>query len=197
MEQKLMDSPARIICAPEIKQSYALTALEGDGLFEGYASLFNIVDLGNDIVAAGAFSETIGKRGARGVKMLWQHNAAEPIGVWLSIEEDLRGLKVRGRLNLDVAKAREVYSLMREGSVDGLSIGFRAQKAVRDSKNGLRRLEKLDLWEISVVTFPMLPQARVNAVKRGNYSTGGIVNPSSIAASGVKRALREAANILI
>ena len=129
--------------------------------------------------------------------MLWQHNAAEPIGVWLSIEEDLRGLKVRGRLNLDIAKAREVYSLMREGSVDGLSIGFRAQKAVRDRKNGLRRLEKLDLWEISVVTFPMLPQARVNAVKRGNYSTGGIVNPSSIAASGVKRALREAANILI
>ena len=100
-----------------------------------------------------------------GVKLLWQHDAAQVIGSWLSIAEDSRGLFVRGQLNLDVAKAREVYALMKEGAVDGLSIGFRTQKSVTDPATGVRRLQKVDLWEISIVTFPMLPNARVSSVK--------------------------------
>jgi uncharacterized protein len=139
-------------------------AVDGDGLFEGYASLFGIADLGKDVVAPGAFSDSLARRGPAGVRMLWQHDPAEPIGRWLSIAEDARGLKVRGRLNLAVARAREVHALMREGAVDGLSIGFKVERAARRS-GGLRRLEKLDLWEISIVTFPMLPGARVAAVK--------------------------------
>ena len=106
--------------------------------------------------------------------MLWQHEAGQPIGSWDALLEDARGLKVKGRLNLDVAKAREVLSLMREGAVDGLSIGFRTERATTDKKTGIRSLAKIDLWEISVVTFPMLPQARVSAVKRAGAIPDGL-----------------------
>lgn len=136
-----------------------------DGLFEGYASLFRIPDLGKDIVEPGAFRESLQRRGPGGVKMLWQHDPAEPIGRWSSLIEDSRGLFVRGRLSLAVARAREIHALMRDGAIDGLSIGFRYEKARTEPRTGLRRLERIDLWEVSVVTFPMLPQARIAAVK--------------------------------
>lgn len=151
----------------ETKQSsQPISNLSPDGSFEGYASLFGVVDMGQDLVMPGAFSESLLKRGAGGVKMLWQHQAGQPIGSWQSIEEDARGLKVRGRLNLAVARAREILALMREGALDGLSIGFKTEKSVKDKSSGVRQLTKLDLWEISVVTFPMLPEARISAVKR-------------------------------
>lgn len=134
------------------------------GVFEGYASLFEVADLGRDVVAPGAFAESLARRGAGGVRMLWQHDPAQPIGRWLSITEDGRGLRVRGELNLAVARAREVHALLRDGAIDGLSIGFRVERSRPAA--GLRRLEKLDLWEISVVTFPMHPGARVSGVKR-------------------------------
>lgn len=142
-----------------------LTRIEPDGAFEGYASLFRIADLGKDIVEPGAFRESIARRGVSGVRLLWQHDPTEPIGRWLVLREDARGLYVRGRLSLAVARAREIHALMRDGAIDGLSIGFRPEKARKEPRTGLRRLEKVDLWEISVVTFPMLPQARVSAVK--------------------------------
>lgn len=141
------------------------------GVIEGYASLFGVADSGGDIVMAGAFARSLARRGAAGVKLLWQHNAAEPIGVWTSIVEDSKGLKVSGRLDLSVARAREALSLIRGGAVDGLSIGFRANRAATDKKSGLRRLIELDLWEISVVTFPMLTQARISAVKKAPLQT--------------------------
>ncbi len=136
-----------------------------DGTFEGYASLFNRRDSGNDVVLPGAFRESLEARGARGIKMLFQHDANQPIGVWQTIKEDGRGLLVRGQLMPEVARAQEVLSLMRAGALDGLSIGFRAVKGRRDRATGLRQLEKVDLWEISVVTFPMHPDARVVSVK--------------------------------
>ena len=156
-----------LVRAPESKRApLALGEVDAAGLFEGYASLFGVADLGGDVVMAGAFRESLRKRGADRVKMLWQHDPAEPIGAWLTVEEDSRGLKVKGRLNLEVSRAREILALMREGQIDGLSIGFRTQRAVDDRRTGLRHLQKLDLWEISLVTFPMLPQARVTAVKQ-------------------------------
>lgn len=136
-----------------------------DGVFEGYASLFNREDLGHDVIAPGAFRESLLNRGAQRIKMLFQHDPAEPIGVWDEIREDARGLYVRGRLMTAVSKAREVLELMRAGALDGLSIGFKTVKARRDAASGVRRIEKVDLWEISVVTFPMLPGARVESVK--------------------------------
>ena len=140
-------------------------AVATDGAFEGYASLFDKEDLGHDVVAPGAFRDSLAARGPTGVKMLFQHNPSEPIGIWDTIKEDTRGLYVRGRLMPEVSRAREVLALMRAGALDGLSIGFRALKGRRDARTGVRRLEKVDLWEISVVTFPLLPEARVAHVK--------------------------------
>ncbi len=142
-----------------------LSAVDPDGVFEGYASLFNVADLGRDMVMPGAFAASLALRGAAGIRLLWQHDPAVPLGRWLAVEEDRRGLRVRGRLNLLVERAREVHALLREGAVDGLSIGFRVERARPDRATGLRRLERVDLWEISLVTFPMLPDARVASPK--------------------------------
>ena len=130
-----------------------------DGHFTGYASLFGVPDLGRDTVAPGAFAASLARRGARGVRMLWQHDPAEPIGSWLSLKEDGRGLRVAGRLNLAVQRARELDALMRDRALDGLSIGFRAVRAVPE--RGGRRLVTVDLWEVSLVTFPLQPGARI------------------------------------
>ena len=136
-----------------------------DGTFSGCASLFNAEDMGRDIVLPGAFRDSLKARGASGIRMLYQHKPDEPIGVWESLREDARGLLARGRLMLAVARAREVLALMRAGALDGLSIGFRAVTGKRDAKTGIRRLARIDLWEISIVTFPLLPDARVAQVK--------------------------------
>ena len=144
----------------------ALDDVEPDGSFSGYASLFGRVDLGRDVVERGAFSRSLAERGAAGVRMLFQHDPNQPIGAWTEIREDGRGLFVRGRLTPGVAKSREVLELMRGGALDGLSIGFRTVRA-RNEPSGVRRILEADLWEISVVTFPMLPGARVESIKGG------------------------------
>lgn len=170
-------SARREILMPAAAQRSAPRRLETkavfeDGTFEGYASLFDAPDMGRDVVVRGAFAESLRAKGASGIKMLFQHDPAEPIGVWEEIREDARGLYVRGRLMTAVARAREVLSLMRAGALDGLSIGFKAQKTQRDVRSGVRRIMKLDLWEISIVTFPMLPSARVAAVKAAALPRG-------------------------
>ena len=132
-----------------------------DGHFTGYASLFGVPDLGRDVVQAGAFAASLRQRGAAGVRMLWQHDPAEPIGRWQALAEDARGLRVEGRLNFAVQRAREIDALMRDGALDGLSIGFRTVEA--RPRGGFRQLHAVDLWEISVVTFPLQPGARVAA----------------------------------
>lgn len=141
------------------------------GAFEGYASLFGSEDLGRDLVQRGAFQASLEKRKASGIRMLFQHDPAAPIGAWQEIREDERGLFVRGRLTLDVARAREVHALMKQGALDGLSIGFHTVKALRDRHSGVRQLMEVDLWEISIVTFPMQPGARVSSVKMHNLPT--------------------------
>ncbi len=151
---------------PEARfQALDVKRVREDGVFEGYASLFNQEDLGGDVIFPGAFRESLAKRGAAGIKMLFQHDPNQPIGVWLSLTEDARGLYVEGRLMAEVERAREVLALMRAGALDGLSIGFKTVFGRRDGRTGVRRLMSVDLWEVSVVTFPMLPEARVRAVK--------------------------------
>lgn len=134
------------------------------GTIEGYASLFGERDQGGDVVAAGAYSASLVKLLGqdRKVKMLWQHDPAQPIGVWDEVREDARGLWVKGRILTEVAKGREAIALIGAGSIDGLSIGYRTIKAQKDS-SGNRVLKELELWEVSLVTFPMLPSARVAA----------------------------------
>ena len=103
----------------------APATVSGEGEFEGYASLFGLPDLGRDLVEPGAFADSLARRGAAGIRMLWQHDPGEPIGTWLSVREDGRGLFVRGRLALATARGREVHALLRAKAVDGLSVGIK------------------------------------------------------------------------
>ena len=148
----------------------AVEAVDAEGSFSGYASLFGTPDLGRDVVERGAFAKSLRSRGASGVRMLFQHDPAQPIGVWSELREDDRGLFVRGRLATEVARGREILSLMKAGALDGLSIGFRVVRARKEAATGFRRILEADLWEISVVTFPMLPGARIRQVKSGAES---------------------------
>ncbi len=136
--------------------------VEDGSVISGYASLFGAVDQGNDVVAEGAYAASLAVLGAKGtkVKMLWQHDPTQPIGIWDEVREDAKGLWVKGRLLDSVAKGREAAALIEAGAIDGLSIGYRTRKASKNSK-GQRLLQELELWEVSLVTFPMLPSARV------------------------------------
>tara|TARA_R110000744_G_scaffold49636_3_gene107802 strand:+ start:1078 stop:1818 length:741 start_codon:yes stop_codon:yes gene_type:complete len=137
------------------------------GEFEGYGSIFGNKDLGNDVVEPGAFAKSLRRRKPKSVKMLWQHKQDEPIGVFDMITEDGEGLAVKGRLALGTQRGREAYELMKMGALDGLSIGYKVDpdKQEYDSRRRRRMLKEIDLMEISLVTFPMNPQARVSAVK--------------------------------
>jgi hypothetical protein len=125
---------------------------------EGYASLWGVADLNGDVVAEGAFDASLAKTGARGVRMLHQHESRAVVGVWDRMVEDERGLWVEGRIMDWSAEARFARALSAAGALDGLSIGFRSSRARREGR--LRVLVEVELWEVSLVTFPMLPGAR-------------------------------------
>ncbi len=133
-------------------------------VISGYASLFGRKDQGGDVVQIGAYASSLKRLEASGrrVKMLWQHDPGQPIGIWDEVREDAKGLFVKGRLLPEVEKGREAAALLAAGAIDGLSIGYRTIKAERDGK-GQRLLQELELWEVSLVTFPMLPEARVGS----------------------------------
>ena len=135
---------------------------------EGYASLFGKRDQGGDTVQAGAYGASLKALAAQGrrVKMLWQHDPGQPIGVWEEVREDAKGLYVKGRILTEVGRGREAAALLAAGAIDGLSIGYRTLRAERDAK-GQRMLAEVELWEVSLVTFPMLPEARVSAKADG------------------------------
>ncbi|WP_125256379.1 HK97 family phage prohead protease [Brevundimonas fluminis] len=127
-------------------------------LIEGHASLWGMADLNGDVVARGAFATSLAKGGVGAVKMLHQHEGRAPVGVWDEVREDEVGLFVRGRIFDWSPEARFARALSRAGAMDGLSIGFRSVRARREGR--LRVLVEVDLWEVSLVTFPMLPGAR-------------------------------------
>jgi HK97 family phage prohead protease len=147
--------------------AFDLKAAKDDGSFEGYGSVFNITDQGGDIVVPGAFIESLTAQKAAGrmPAMLWQHRQAEPIGVYTSMEEDSIGLKVSGQLALKTSRGAEAYELMKMGALSGMSIGYRSRDDSYDRVTGVRTLKKLDLLELSLVTFPMNDASRVSAVK--------------------------------
>jgi uncharacterized protein len=136
-------------------------SIAADGVFEGYAAVFSAPDLAADVILPGAFRASLARRPAADVRMLFQHDPAEPIGVWTHLAEDARGLFARGTLLPGVMRGRELIALITAGGIDGLSIGFRTIRARRDALSGERRISEIDLWEISLVTFPMQPGARV------------------------------------
>ena len=135
--------------------------IDADGKFAGYASVFSRIDDSGDIVMPGAFRRSLNLRGKHRVKMLFQHDPKEPVGTWEKIGEDGFGLWVEGRLVGEVPRADALRRLIARGAVDGLSIGFRTVKSTRDPRTGHRRLWEIDLWEISIVTFPMMDRARI------------------------------------
>ncbi len=133
-----------------------------DGEFEGYASVFGIVDEGMDVVERGAFAKSLATRTP---KMLWQHGADKPIGVWTEVKEDERGLFVKGRLLKEVQQGKEAMALIKAGAIDSMSIGYRVKEASSEGNGAVRKLLEVELFEISLVTFPMLPAAMITDVK--------------------------------
>jgi len=148
-------------------QSFNLETKEvtESGEFEGYGATFGNVDQGGDVIMPGAFSDSLKTIPAERVRMLYQHDAREVIGKFSEIREDTRGLYVKGRLFLKVQRGNEVHQLMLEGAIDGLSIGYRTEDDDYDKLTGTRRLKKVCLKEVSVVTFPMNEMAGVTLVK--------------------------------
>jgi HK97 family phage prohead protease len=143
-------------------------ALDGAGTFEGHASVFGVEDYVRDTVKRGAFKRTLAEHATkdRMPALLWQHDTHQPIGVWEEMREDRRGLFAQGRLLIDdIPQARAAHALLKEGGLSGLSIGFRTVESEVDDKRGVRKLTDVDLFEVSLVTFPALDSARVEAVK--------------------------------
>lgn len=146
---------------------FQVKASSDKGDIEGYGSVFGNKDSYSDIVAPGAFKASMAEHKAAGTMpaMLWQHNPDEPIGKWMSMDEDDRGLTMRGQLNLDTVRGRETYSLVKQGALNGLSIGFYSKSWLYDAETDIRTLTEIDLWEVSVVTFPANGKARVTGIK--------------------------------
>lgn len=142
-----------------------LKSVDEQGDFSGYASIFGVVDSQNDRMKRGAFRETL-KENMHNVRLLWQHDFEEPIGVFTTLREDARGLYVEGRLLLDVQRAKEAYALLKAGAICGLSIGYVPVEYHLDADTGVRVLEEVALYEVSLVTFPANSEATVHAVKQ-------------------------------
>ena len=209
-DKKMFDEEEQEISTGYFEVEAELKAYEEDddkekekGMFEGYASIFGNKDLGNDVIEKGAFMRSLRRKGAKKIKMLYQHDTKEPIGVFDKVTEDQNGLYVKGRLAMGTQKGKEVYELMKMGAIDGLSVGYRvdAKGHHYDDKRKYRVLKEVDLMEISAVTFPMNPRARIQAVKSdmtvrewehklrevGNLSH----SESKVAASAVHKALSQ------
>jgi len=133
--------------------------MAGTMRFAGYAALFDRADRGGDVVRRGAFTASLARGGA--VPLLWQHAPGRPIGRIDYLKEDSRGLRVIGRLS-DGAAGREAAALLKEGTVRGLSFGYRVREAKGENP---RELVSVELVEVSLVTFPMQPKARVHALE--------------------------------
>ncbi len=141
---------------------FKVKAVTEDGLFSGYGSVFGVVDSYKEIVVPGAFTESLA---AKKPSLLWQHRSGEPIGVYTTVKEDAVGLHVDGKLALKTARGAEAYELLKMGAVTGLSIGYQVRDESYDRVSGINTLKKLDLWEVSLVTFPANDAARVTGVK--------------------------------
>ncbi|MGL5736187.1 MAG: HK97 family phage prohead protease [Beijerinckiaceae bacterium] len=150
-------------------------ASNGVGLFSGYAATYGNIDRDFDIIEKGAFPNY---DEPKSIRLLWAHSMSEPIGIWKSIKSDDTGLKVEGELNLETRRGKEAYSLLKQGALDSMSIGFKTKKSDRakmtiegESKD-VRRIKSIELYEISLVAIPANPMARIGSIK--SMSGGGM-----------------------
>jgi uncharacterized protein len=157
-----------------------------NGEIEGYGSVFGVKDSYDEIVAPGAFSSSLTEHRAAGTMpaMLWQHDPSEPIGVWLDMVEDEKGLRVKGQIVLETERGKAAYALLKKGALKGLSIGFVSRQWAWDEAAEVRTLIAVDLWEVSLVTFPANGAAMIDSVKS---TVGRITAPKD-----AEKILREA-----
>ena len=150
-------------------RSFALQikAAGDDGTVEGYGSVFGVRDNYDDVIAKGAFVQSLKDHKAAGTMpaMLWQHDADKPIGVWTEMVEDEKGLRIKGQLAMETVKGKEAHALLKMGALNGLSVGFMSKEWAYDRETEVRTLTAIDLWEVSLVTFPANEKARVTNVK--------------------------------
>jgi HK97 family phage prohead protease len=142
---------------------FDIKSIDKQGAFSGYASVFDMIDQQNDLILKGAFQRTLEERGSD-IKLLWQHKTDEPIGVFASLREDSHGLFVEGKLLLEVQRAGEAYALLKSGAINGMSIGYSVTHADYN-KNGIRMISEIELYEVSLVTFPANESATITSVK--------------------------------
>lgn len=165
-----------------------IKSVSDSGEFEGYGSVFGVEDSYSDVVVRGAFTTTLEKWKAKGrlPAMLWQHNMSEPIGIYTEMREDDVGLYVKGRLLVDADPlAKRAHAHMKAGSLSGMSIGYMLDDYEYDKEKGVWILKVIDLWEVSLVTFPANDDARITDVK-SLLARGETPPPSK-----VERALRD------
>lgn len=146
---------------------FEIKAVNADGTVEGYGSVFGVRDNYDDVIAKGAFIQSLKDHKAAGTMpaMLWQHDADKPIGVWTEMVEDEKGLRIKGQLAMETVKGKEAHALLKMGALNGLSIGFMSKEWAYDRETEVRTLTAIDLWEVSLVTFPANEKARVTNVK--------------------------------
>ena len=150
-----------------LQAGFRVKSLDDEGTFSGYGSVFDIEDLGGDVVAKGAFATSLAEHAKNGTMpaLLWQHDSDNPIGVYTSMKEDDHGLYVEGQLCLESTLGKEAHALLKMGALSGLSIGYWPKKWEWDEDEWTRTLTEVELWETSMVTFPMNPAARIESVK--------------------------------
>lgn len=145
-----------------LDRPFKIKEISEDGTFSGYGSVFDELDSYKDVVIKGAFTKSLGQKKP---SLLWQHRSSEPVGVYTEVREDDHGLFVAGKLALKTARGMEAYELLKMGAISGLSIGYVTNEDSYDQKTGITTLKEIDLWEVSLVTFPANDSARVALVK--------------------------------
>lgn len=140
---------------------------DDDGTFEGYGSVFGNIDADGDVIESGAFSKSLLTHKSNNTQpaLLWMHDPYSPVGRYLEVCEDGRGLYVKGQLILESSQGRDAYALLKGGAINGLSIGYVPKNWELDKSQKTRRLKEVELWEVSLVTFPANSLARVMVVK--------------------------------
>ena len=162
-----------------LQRPLELKAVNEDGTFEGYGSVFGTIDSYREVVMPGAFAQTLAEHAEKGSMpaLLWQHRSDSPIGVWTAMEEDDHGLKMSGSLALGTQQGREAHELLKMGAVKGLSIGFTLYEGGEqyNTENSVVELTAINLWETSIVTFPANADAQITEVRAaldaGTYPT--------------------------
>ncbi len=163
-------------------------SVSDSGEFEGYGSVFGVKDSYSDIIVPGAFQKSLAAWQEKGrmPALLWQHNMSEPIGIYTEMREDETGLFLKGRLLIDDDPlAKRAHAHMKAGSLSGLSIGYVLNDYEYDKQKDAFILKDIDLWEVSLVTFPANDEARISNVK-SLLERGETPPPSK-----VEKALRE------